>query len=77
MLDTNGNEVLRIGRWGNMDSYGPTSPNPEPNIPLMYPSATALSKRFLYITEWRHSRILRVKLGYEAEHGSAVKVGKG
>jgi hypothetical protein len=70
LIDTAGNELLRIGRWGNMDSYGPGSPVPEPDIPLMFPSATALSKNALFITEWRHGRILKVRLGYH-QHAKA------
>jgi len=74
MIDTAGNEVLRIGRWGNMDSYGPQSPVPDPEIPLMFPSATALSKNALFITEWRHARILKVRLHYHQQGQAEVRV---
>lgn len=70
MIDTAGNEILRIGRWGNMDSDGTGNPD----IPLMFPSATALSKRALFITEWRHGRILKVRLHYHQQKQMAVKV---
>jgi hypothetical protein len=67
MIDTAGNEILRIGRYGNMDATGP-------DIPLLFPAATALSKRHLYITEWRHARVLKVKLGYEKQESREVHV---
>ena len=39
MVDTAGNEILRIGSYGNMASYGPGSPVPGVAIPLLKPSA--------------------------------------
>jgi hypothetical protein len=74
VIDAAGNEILRIGRYGNMDSYGPDSPVPDPGIAMRYPSATALSKRYLYVTELRDTRILKIKLGYEQEKEYAVTV---
>ena len=72
MLDAAGNEILRIGRYGNMDSYGPGSPVPKPEIGLLYPVEVALSKKYLYIGEWRCSRVNRVKLGYAVEREESV-----
>jgi len=72
MVDTAGNELLRIGSYGNMASHGPGSPVPDVAIPLLRPSATALSKKFLYITEERYPRILRVRLGYQVEKATDV-----
>ncbi len=73
MIDTAGNELLRIGRYGNLDS-GPNARLKEPNIPLRFPTATALSKRYLYVVENDMPRILRVKLGYEQEQAVVVAV---
>ncbi len=67
MIDTAGNELLRIGRYANMDSYGPDSPVPEVEIGLRFPCATALSQKHLYISEWRYGRVLRVSLDYKTE----------
>ena len=57
-----------------MDSYGPDSPVPDPEIPLMFPAATALSKNSLFITEWRHGRILKVRVGYHQQGQVEVRV---
>ena len=73
MIDTAGNEVLRIGRYGNLDS-GPSARLKEPNIPLWFPTATALSKRYLYVVEARLARVLRIKLGYAVEESGNVTV---
>jgi len=73
MIDTAGNEILRIGRYGNLDS-GPGARLKEPNIPLRYPTGTALSKRYLYVVEKDIARILRIKLGYEQERAAEVAV---
>ncbi len=73
MVDTAGNEVLRIGRYGNLDS-GPNARLKEPNIPLRFPTATALSKRYLYVVEQDIARVLRIKLGYEQERAADVAV---
>ncbi len=66
LIDTAGNELLRIGSYGNLDS-GPGGRLQEPNIPLRYPTAAALSKRYLYLTESDIARVLRVKMGYQQE----------
>lgn len=73
LLDTAGNEIMRIGSYGNLDS-GPTARLKTPHIPLCFPTATTLSKRYLYIVEARMPRILRVKMGYQQEDGGQVQV---
>ncbi len=73
MIDTAGNELLRIGRYGNLDS-GPGQRLKEPNIPLRYPTGTALSKRYLYAVEKDIARILRIKMGYEQEKAAEISV---
>ncbi len=70
MIDTVGNELLRIGRYGNLDS-GPNARLKEPGIPLWSPQSTTLSKRYLYITD---QRLLRVRMGYVQELATEVKV---
>ncbi len=72
MLDTAGNELLRIGRYGNLDS-GPNARLKEPNVPLRFPTATALSKRYLYAVEEDIFRVLRIKLGYEQVRDAKVE----
>lgn len=74
MIDTAGNEVLRIGRYGNLDAAGPGSLAPEVDIPLIFPGATALSRNYLYITEWRYGRILKVGLNFEGRGKAGLEV---
>jgi hypothetical protein len=57
-----------------MDAAGPGSRDPGVAIPLLFPSATSLSKRALYVTEWRHARVLKIKLGYAQEKSLAATV---
>ncbi len=72
MVDTAGNELLRIGRYANPDGWTGDAPRPETEIPMRLPHATALSKRYLYVAEARYGRILQIKLGYKTEHASAI-----
>ncbi|NQT93718.1 MAG: esterase-like activity of phytase family protein [Lentisphaerae bacterium] len=68
VIDTAGNEVLRIGRYNNPDPVSGIE------IGMIYPHATALSKRFLYVSELRTARILKIKLGYEKQKDLPVKI---
>ncbi|NQT92939.1 MAG: hypothetical protein HQ559_09270 [Lentisphaerae bacterium] len=72
MLDTAGNEILRIGRYGNMDAHHPD--NPDPAIAFRFPAAVALSKRYLYATELRDARILKIALDYERNVSKGITV---
>jgi hypothetical protein len=67
VVDSNGNRIARIGRYGNADSQGPGSPVPEPDIGLCNPAYIAVSDKALYIHDGANRRILKAKLGYEAE----------
>ena len=74
LIDTAGNEILRIGRYGNADSTGPGTALPEAGIPMRYPIATALSKQFLYVAEWRYGRIFKIALGYQRQQEVPVVI---
>jgi hypothetical protein len=67
VVDSNGNRVARIGRYGNADSRGPDSLVPEPDIGLCDPTATAVSDTTLYIADHANRRIVKAALGYESE----------
>jgi hypothetical protein len=67
VLDPNGNNVLRIGRYGNLDCQGPKSMFPEPDIGLTYPNLVAASDTAAYIADPGNSRILKAALSYAAE----------
>ena len=78
VLDTNGNLITRIGRYGNVDDGKPLSPakleppNQRPiggdEVALMYANYVAThTDRRLFIADPGNMRIVSVKLGYHAE----------
>jgi hypothetical protein len=67
VFDANGNRILRIGRYGNMDCLGPKSLVPDPDVGICWIKPVAVSDEALYIADPGNRRTLRVKLGYEAE----------
>jgi hypothetical protein len=78
ILDTNGNLIMHVGRYGNVDDGAPTIPGKYRTQPprsiggdevaLMYTNFTAThSDRRLYISDIGNSRILSVRLDYHAE----------
>ena len=78
VLDTNGNFVLRLGRYGNADSgRGPDSPIKvgAPEIALAYCTYLAADsgRRRLYLCDQGNSRIVGVRLEYEREVTLPVK----
>ena len=83
VLDTNGNLILRMGQYGNVDDGVPLDPKGAPpktrsiggdEIALMHGSYVAtLSDRYLYIGDVGNARIAKVKLGYHAEGKVALK----
>jgi hypothetical protein len=76
VLDTNGNLILRIGRYGNEDSAGPKSRVPlgGDEVGLFYPAYLSThTDRRLFIADPGNGRIVSVKLGYHAEEKSALK----
>jgi hypothetical protein len=73
VLDTNGNELCAFGAYGNQDSAGPGSAVPEPEIPLAWPIAVAVSDRAAYVSDLLSRRVVRVKLGYRQPATCAVE----
>ncbi|MCX7806078.1 MAG: hypothetical protein N3A38_12930, partial [Planctomycetota bacterium] len=76
VLDSAGNEMLRIGRYGNVDDGVPLirdggPPNPRPigddEVALMHPQMLAVeSDRRLFIGDLGNARIASVRLDYRA-----------
>lgn len=66
MLDTNGNHIARIGRYGNADSAGPGSRVPEPDIPFAWPAFTSVAGGKLYVSDPVNNRIVVVRFGHAA-----------
>jgi sugar lactone lactonase YvrE len=66
VLDTAGNEIARIGTYGNVDA-------PAEKIPLASPNAVASMKDTAYIIDRKNRRIAVVKLKFAAEASCAIK----
>jgi hypothetical protein len=65
VYDENGNQITRFGEYGNMDSQGPDSSIPCPEIPINYAFRIAVSNKALYINDSGSQRVLKVWLDYE------------
>ncbi|MCE9529887.1 MAG: hypothetical protein K8T89_01905 [Planctomycetes bacterium] len=76
VVDSNGNLILRIGQYGNLDSAGPKSlvPLSGDGVGLFYAPyvATHTDKR-LFIADPGNGRVVSVKLGYHATETVMVK----
>lgn len=67
ILDSNGNLITRVGRYGNRDSTGPKSVKPVggDEVTMIHGAyLTTLSDKFLYIADVGNDRIISVKLAY-------------
>jgi hypothetical protein len=83
VLDTNGNLIMRIGKYGNVDDGvplvkdgGPANPRSVggDEVALAAPCYVAShTDRRLFIADYGNYRILSVKLGYHAEEKIAIK----
>lgn len=76
VLDSNGNLLLRIGRYGNVDSAGPQSALPlgGDEVGLVYAVYVAThTDRRLFVADPGNGRICGIKLGYHAEGRVALK----
>ena len=67
VFDSNGNKILRVGRYGNADCQGPESLAPDPDIGFCWVHAVAVSDEALYAVDTGNRRTLRAILGHHAE----------
>lgn len=75
VLDTNGNLILRIGRYGNVDSAGPNSRVPlgGDEVGLFYaPYVAVHTDRRLFIADVGNGRIVSVRLDYHVDERVAI-----
>jgi DNA-binding beta-propeller fold protein YncE len=64
MLDAGGNQIARIGRYGNADSAGPGSRLPEPEIAFAWPRFVSAAGDGIYVSDAANRRITVVRLDY-------------
>jgi DNA-binding beta-propeller fold protein YncE/HEAT repeat protein len=67
VLDSNGNEIMTFGRYGNPDEQGP-------GIPLADPRTVMVSDNAAYVGDMTNQRVVRVALGYQKTAGCSVRV---
>jgi len=65
VLDKNGNEVARVGTYGNRDCRGEGSLYPLPAIPLNNPRMAVANDDYVWTQDYDHQRVLRCRLGSE------------
>jgi len=68
VIDSNGNRVARIGRYGNVDDANPTCGK----IHFAWVRALCVSDTALYVHDQANLRILRAALSYHAEETVAM-----
>jgi len=73
MLDSSGNQVVRIGRYGNADSAGPGSKVAEPEIAFAWPAFVSVSEGKVYVSDTNNRRVTVVKLEHAAEETCEVR----
>jgi hypothetical protein len=75
VLDNAGNEILRFGQYGNIDSRGELEGSliRSPAIPLGWPQAVGVSRNHVYVADVLNLRIVRLKKAYGAEQVCAVE----
>jgi len=67
VVDSAGNELLRLGGYGNMDNRGPKSPHPTPAIAFAWPLSTRCAAEKLFVADALNMRIMSVAFGFQAE----------
>jgi len=84
VLDTNGNLILRVGRYGNVEDGKPLEPAGGPpntrsvggdEVALFYaPYVATHTDRRLFIADPGNARIVSVRLGYHATERVPLRV---
>lgn len=67
VVDSAGNEITRFGAYGNVDSAGPASPIPTPDIPFGSPNAVAVAGDKVYVADRKNRRVAVIGLTHAAE----------
>ena len=73
IYDNAGNVILQFGAYGNMDSAGPKSRLPDPDIGLAWPVGVGVGDEHIYISDMLNRRVLRADKTYQLETTCDVK----
>ncbi len=73
VLDSNGNEITHFGSYGNMDSRGPGSPVPEPEIAFGWPLSTECANDRVYTADVVNKRVVAVKFEFAVTEECAIR----
>jgi len=73
VFDSEGNQITSFGAWGNMDSRGPGSPVPEPEIPFGWPLSVDCAGGRVYVADLVNRRVVAVKFEHAAEESCEVR----
>jgi len=73
VVDSAGNEITRIGDYGNVDSAGPGSLVPKPEIPLASPNAVAAGEDKVFVADRKSRRIVVIDLEFAASETVPVR----
>jgi hypothetical protein len=72
VLDVAGNPIARVGTFGNMDSRGPESPVPEPEIAFGWPIAVECAGERLLVADLVNRRVSVVRFEHAAEETAGI-----
>jgi sugar lactone lactonase YvrE len=81
-IDRAGNEMIRVGKYGNEDCHGggrdkrhPDLPGViiDPEIPLSYPKGIAVYNDWLFISDMYSHRVIRCKLEHSERQEVAIR----
>jgi hypothetical protein len=75
VVDNAGNQILKCGQYGNIDSAGPGKDSmiKKPDVPLAWPQAVGVSQKAIYVSDVANRRIVRLMKKHSAEETCEVK----
>jgi hypothetical protein len=73
VLDGEGNPVARVGSYGNMDSRGPGSPVPVPEVAFGWPLSVECARERVYVTDVVNRRIVAVRFEHAVTGAAPVE----
>jgi len=71
--DNAGNRMARFGHYGNFDARGAASAEPQPAIPLGWPTNAGAAGDHIYVADVLNHRVVRVDLDFAVTRKIAVR----